>query len=80
MQRFIVGECRRVSGAVLDDDGLKIVIPGVFVQTCQAAVQVSVVLLWGISTLDFRGGRSARGNLTWNAPGYRAQPGRPPAG
>ena len=54
MQRFIVGECRRVSGVVLDDDGLKIVIPGVFVQTCQAAVQVVGVVLVGNQHADFR--------------------------
>ena len=54
MQRFIVGEGSRVGRVILDDDGLKIVIPGVFVQTCKAAVQVVGVVLVGNQHADFR--------------------------
>ena len=54
MQRFIVGEGRRVGRVVLDDDDLKIVIPGVFVQACQAAVQIIGVVLVRDQHADLR--------------------------
>ena len=57
MQRFIVGECRRVGRVVLDDDDLKIVIPGVFVQACQAAVQIIGVVLVRDQHADLRAAR-----------------------
>ena len=57
MQRFIVGECRRVGRVVLDDDDLKIVIPGVFVQACQAAVQIIGVVFVRDQHADLRAAR-----------------------
>ena len=53
MQRFIVGKGRRVSRVILDDDELKIVIPGVFVQARQAAVQIIGVVLVRNQHADF---------------------------
>ena len=54
MQRFIVGEGSRVGRVILDDDDLKIVISGVFVQACQAAVQIISVVLVRDQHTDLR--------------------------
>ena len=53
-QRLVVGLGGRIGGVILDDEDLEIVVPGVLVEACQAAVQVVGVVLVGDQHADQR--------------------------
>ena len=53
MQRLVIGKGGGVGGVVLNDNNLKVIVPSVFVQTGQTAVQILHVVLVGNQNADF---------------------------